>query len=40
MTFWYPNDILRYRICEITDILFIGFVEVRDLETGKYYIKK
>ena len=37
-TFWYPNGRLRHRIGEITDILSLGFVEVKDLETFEYYI--
>jgi hypothetical protein len=40
MTFWYPNGVLRHRIGKITDTLSLGFVEVKDLETGEYYIVK
>jgi hypothetical protein len=40
MTFWYPSGNLRKRIGIITDILSLGYVELLDIETEEYVMRK
>jgi hypothetical protein len=40
ITYWYPESSHRNRIGYITDVLYCGYVELFDMDSNSYIIKK